>query len=62
MSEHNLSDFCTPILLGLTPEPESEMHRFRLDPDLAAELQKRLEELRESRARAMISAQNYYIR
>jgi len=58
----DLSEFCTPIPSGLTPVPESETHRFRLDPEREAELRRRLEELREWRARSMISAQNYYVR
>ena len=60
MSE-SLSEFCTPIGSGLTPVPESERPRFELPPDVRAELERRLEELREARARAEVAARNYIL-
>ena len=51
-----LADFVVPIRSGLTPVED----RWRLDPDRAAELHRRLAELSRARAEAEI-ASHYYL-
>jgi hypothetical protein len=58
---YRLSDFITPIRSGCTPVPESERHRIELTREARAELEERLAELREFRARSMLSARDYVV-
>lgn len=54
-----LEDFMRPIRSGV--EPVEDQDEVRLPPEVARELQERLDDLDHARAVAMVNAQNYMV-